>query len=275
MPDLVVEIAVGVSVHKTFHYRYPPEMQGQLYQGSRVLVPFGSRRVPGTVVGFPDQSHLEDLKPVLEILENPLSPDLFELACWMSDYYLYPLGQTIEAVVPKAVSRAKPKLRKYLRLSDSADPGRASGQVKGRKQSELIRLLAEQGETAIELLPGFSRTTIKSLIDAGIAEIAEREQLPGTEELDFSAPIPPTLMPEQLEAVARIGSALAQHVFTVFLLHGVTASGKTEVYLRAIAELTGTGKGTIVLVPEIALTPQLLSRFRRRFGARWQYCTAA
>ena len=79
---------------------------------------------------------------------------------------------------------------------------------------------------------------------------------------------PPGLMAEQQEAVARINEAVSAQAFAVFLLHGVTGSGKTEVYLHAIARLAGTGKGAIVLVPEIALTPQLLGRFRGRFGDR-------
>ncbi len=263
MPDLVVDIAVGVSVNKTFHYRCPADMQAALGPGSRVLVPFGSRKLPGTVVGFPPTERVEGLKSVLEILDTPLTPDLFELACWMSDYYLYPLGQTIETVIPKALSRAKPKKRKYLVLRNL----REGVQARGKKQTELIRLLSEQGDMPLDLLAGFSHSTVKALVDAGIAEFHEREAQPGTEEMDFAPSVPPELMPEQQEAVRRIIESIREAAFTVFLLHGVTASGKTEVYLHAIAGLA-PGKGTIVLVPEIALTPQLLSRFRKRFGSR-------
>src|SRR5574337_674085 len=105
MPDLVIDIAVGVSVNKTFHYRAPHEFRGRLVPGSRVLVPFGNRRVAGTVVGFPSESEVSNLKAVIDILDDPLPPDLLTLARWMSDYYLHPLGQTIEALIPKAVSR--------------------------------------------------------------------------------------------------------------------------------------------------------------------------
>lgn len=282
MSNLVADIAVGVSVNKTFHYLVPEELRSRLVPGSRVLVPFGSRKITGTVIGFPDKSGVTGLKSVIEISENPLSPDLLELARWMADYYMHPLGLTIEAVIPKAVSRSKVKKKKFLRLTSPLIPcthvsaghktpslsheGRGL-QMRGKKQAALIQLLQQQGETSLESLTDFSRPTIKSLVDAGIAEIVEQEAASDDVE-EFTPQAPPELMPEQREAVASINEAVSSGSFGVFLLHGVTGSGKTEVYLHAIKHLAGTGKGAIVLVPEIALTPQLLSRFRRRFGSR-------
>jgi primosomal protein N' (replication factor Y) len=265
MTDLVVDIAVGVSVNKTFHYRAPEEMKGRLAAGTRVLVPFGSRRIIGTVVGFPDRADVAGLKSVIEILDNPLSPQLLALAHWMADYYLHPLGQTIEAVVPKAVGRAKPKKRKFIRLAQEAVSGREP--VRGKKQVALLDVLKERGETALDALAGFSPATIKSLAEAGHIEIVKREAPPGLQE-EIPHTTAPELMAEQREAVAKIQDSLTDAVFAVHLLHGVTGSGKTEVYLRAIAGLAASGKGAIVLVPEIALTPQLLNRFRGRFGDR-------
>ena len=203
---------------------------------------------------------------MIELLEQPLAPDLLELSRWMADYYMHPLGQTIEAVVPKAVSRAKPKKKRYLQLIP-APYAEATG-VKGKKQAALVQLLTEQGETAIEALAGFSAAVIRALVNGGIAKINEREIESRTEELDFTPSAAPELMQEQRDAVQAIGEAVGAGTFQVFLLHGVTGSGKTEVYLHAIKQLEGTGKGAIVLVPEIALTPQLLSRFRQRFGSR-------
>jgi primosomal protein N' (replication factor Y) len=265
MPDVIANIAVNAAVNKTFHYLVPDELKQKLAPGSRVLVPFGSRRIPGTVVGFPDSTDMTDLKYVIGALDEGLAPGLLELCRWMADYYLHPLGQTIEAVVPKAISRSKRKTKRYLQLAAPAGGGAAA---RGRKQAALVRLLSEQGETAVESLAGFSSSVVKALVVAGIAKIVEREPEAGTGQLDFTPSEPPELMPEQREAVEAIGSAAAANSFHVYLLHGVTGSGKTEVYLHAIKQLCGTGKGAIVLVPEIALTPQLLSRFRRRFGCR-------
>ncbi len=264
MSDPVVDIAVGVSVHKTFHYLVPEGLQGRLVPGSRVAVPFGSRRMAGTVIGFCEKTGASGLKYVIEVIDNPLPTDLLDLARWMSDYYLHPLGQTIEAVVPKAVSRAKPRKKKYIRLLTAPLPG----SVRGKKQAELIELLSERGEIERGELDGFSSAPIKALLDAGIIEVVERDAAPSTDGDPFIPSVPPEPMPEQAGAVGSISEPLFANTFAVFLLHGVTGSGKTEVYLQSIAGLTGTGRGAIVLVPEIALTPQLLSRFRQRFGNR-------
>ena len=265
MPDLVVDIAVNIAVHKTFHYRVPEEMRDRLVPGSRVLVPFGNRRIEGTVIGFPGKAGVEGLKSVSEMLDNPLAPGLLALARWISDYYLHPLGQTIDALVPKALSRAKPKKKRYLQI---AEGDHDMGSIRGPKQRDLLLLLCDRQIICMEDLEGFAPATIRSLCDAKMATIIEKETEGRPDNGEFSPSVPPELMPAQSEAVRRINESIAGKAFGVFLLHGVTGSGKTEVYLHAISGLANTGKGAIVLVPEIALTPQLLSRFRQRFGDR-------
>jgi primosomal protein N' (replication factor Y) (superfamily II helicase) len=265
MTDLVIDIAVGVSVNKTFHYRAPEEMKGGLAPGIRVLVPFGSRRITGTVIGFLESADVAGLKFIINILDNPLTPELLALSRWMADYYLHPLGLTIEAVVPKAVGRTKPKKKKFVHLVPASVSDRE--RVKGKKQIALLFMLGKQGEMALDALTGFSTATIKSLLQSGHIEVVERAS-PADLQKKIPPTLPPELMPEQEDAVGKIEEAVSHESFAVFLLHGVTGSGKTEVYLSAIASLAKTGKGTIVLVPEIALTPQLLNRFRGRFGDR-------
>src|SRR3990170_7248386 len=268
MSNLIVDIAVGVSVNKTFHYHAPDKLKDRLVPGSRVLVPFGSRRIPGTVLGFPDKTDTGRLKSIIEVLDNPLPPELLELSRWMSDYYLYPLGQTIESVVPKALSRAKPKKKKSVRLLTGSLQKKEGEGVRGKKQAALMRLLLDRGEVSIEDLGAFSSQTIKSLCSAGIAEIMVKDAEQDPEPEEFIPGAQPLLMPEQSEAARLIREAISAGTFASFLLHGVTGSGKTEVYLQAIHALAGSGAGAIVLVPEIALTPQLLFRFRQRFGNR-------
>jgi len=263
MPDLILDIAIGVSVNKTFHYRAPEEMRSRLVPGSRVLVPFGSRRISGTVIGFPDVAGVRGLKSIFEIIDTAMSPALLELARWMADYYMYPVGQAIESVVPKAIGRAKPKLKKYLRLANLP-----SSPLRGAKQLLLVEALLGKEEVAFDALPGFSSAVIKSMKDAGIIEVLEHETSALPAASDFTPQTPPLLMEEQVEAVRCIDEAVNAESFGVFLLHGVTGSGKTEVYLQAIGKLKNTNRGAIVLVPEIALTPQLLNRFRLRFGSR-------
>jgi primosomal protein N' (replication factor Y) len=183
----------------------------------------------------------------------------------MADYYLHPFGQAVETMAPKAVAAAKRKRKKYLRLL-SGDHGLR--QLRGPKQAELLHLLCDREVIALEDLKGFSSATLKALCSAGMAEVIEKEEAERAEKDDFVPDGLPELMPEQAEAVRQIGESVIARRFDVFLLHGVTGSGKTEVYLRALSLLAGTGRGAIVLVPEIALTPQLLGRFRRRFGSR-------
>jgi primosomal protein N' (replication factor Y) len=262
MSEFIVDIAVGVSINKTFHYRAPEELRHCLVPGSRVLVPFGGRRIPGTVIGFPGKAGVSGLKSIIEIIDSPIPPELLALARWMADYYLYPLGQTIESVVPKAVTRAKPRKRKFIRLVQQPPAS-----LRGAKQAALVRLLSDRGEMGFEKLGAFSSQTIKSLRASGIIELVEREDLAPVQE-EFTPSNPPALMPEQTEAVRMISEAVSSGAFAVFLLHGVTGSGKTEVYLHTIARLAKSGSGAIVLVPEIALTPQLLGRFKQRFGSR-------
>jgi primosomal protein N' (replication factor Y) len=261
MSSSIADIAVPVHVSKTFHYCIPDDLRETLVPGSRVLVPFGSRRVNGTVIGFPAEARAGALKPIIGVQGEPLAPDLLRLAVWMADYYLHPLGLTIEALLPKALDAARPRTRKLLRLVDGDHD---LAKLRGPKQAELLHLLCDRQVVAFAELEAFSPSTVKALCGAGMAQIIEEPveapaQLPAPDR-------PPSLMPEQAEAVRRIGEAAGR--FEVFLLHGVTGSGKTEVYLHAIAALAGSGRGAIVLVPEIALTPQLLGRFRRRFGGR-------
>ncbi len=265
MTDLVADIAVGVSLYKTFHYRIPADLKERLVPGSRVLVPFGSRRIHGTIIGFPDHTNITGLKSIIEVLDIPLSPALFSLARWMSDYYLHPLGLTIDAVVPRAVARTKPRRKKYLRLLDGDHD---LGSVRGSKQKELLLLLCDRQQVSIDGLKGFSTATVKALCSLGMAEIIERDEGDMPDQSAWTPGIPPEPMPAQREAVRRISESAAGRLFKVFLLHGITGSGKTEVYLQSINGLAKTGRGAIVLVPEIALTPQLLGRFRKRFGSR-------
>jgi primosomal protein N' (replication factor Y) (superfamily II helicase) len=265
MPSFVVDIAVPVSTPKTFHYLALNELKSSLVIGSRVLVPFGSRRVTGTVVGFPAGSAQKGLKMIMEVLSDRLSPDLIKLARWMADYYLHPLGLSIETMVPRALGTAKVKRKKYLGLLSGDHDVTA---VRGPKQGELLLLLCDRQVIPWGELGGFSAATIEALCDKGMAEIIEKADEETAGPGAFIADSPPKLMPEQREAVRRIGASAASGTFEVFLLHGVTGSGKTEVYLHCIAALGGEGKGAIVLVPEIALTPQLLGRFRKRFGNR-------
>jgi primosomal protein N' (replication factor Y) len=265
MAPTIAEIAVPLAVHKTFHYRIPDDLLERIAVGSRVVVPFGSRRLTGTVAGFPGMAEGKELKAVIDVVDEPLPPDLMRLGHWMADYYLHPLGLAIETVAPKALASPRRKTTKTLCLLEE---GHDAAAVRGPKQQLLLHLLRDRQSIPFEELAAFSPATIRALCRSGAAEVVENEVVESSCRTLCSPDQPPELMPEQAEAVRQILDTVSSHRFETFLLHGVTGSGKTEVYLRCIAELAGTGRGAIVLVPEIALTPQLLGRFRRRFGDR-------
>lgn len=265
MHPTIADIAVPVNLPQTFHYRIPDALAGRLVEGSRVLVPFGSRRVVATVVGFPSTADARELKTVIDEADVPLQPDLLRLGRWMADYYLHPLGLSIETMLPRAVVNTGRRTVRSLRLAAS---GPAAEAARGPKQAALLQLLRRQGKVLFSELGDFASTTIKALVERGVAEVIEEALQDGPAQAVHPPDAQPMLMPEQAEAGQQIGEAVRSGAFSVFLLHGVTGSGKTEVYLRIIADLAGTGRGAIVLVPEIALTPQLLGRFRRRFGSR-------
>ncbi|HUL01290.1 MAG TPA: primosomal protein N' [Nitrospirota bacterium] len=269
MSNLVVEIAVGISINKTFHYLAPENIRDRLHLGSRVLVPFGNKCIPGTVTGFPKHAKQVPLKFISEVSDAAISKELLSLAHWMADYYLYPLGQTIDSLVPKVISCRKPKQEKFVRLLNKTYLKEGKKILRGKKQIELVNLLEEHDEICFDELRAFSLSTIRAMHHAGILEIYKRDIFDKKTEVNVHTQSkPPELMSEQTEAVRVIIDAISKDKFCVFLLHGVTGSGKTEVYLHAIANLAGTGKEAIVLVPEIALTARLLSRFKQRFGSQ-------
>ena len=164
MPEFIVDIAIPVSVPKTFHYLAAEELKSSLAVGSRVLVPFGSRRVTGTVVGFPAASVRRVLRPSSRSWETRFRTDLIKLARWMADYYLHPLGLSIETMVPGALGTAKVKKKKYLNLL-SGDHDLSM--VRGPKQSELLLLLCDRQVIPWEELDGFSPATDQGAVRQG------------------------------------------------------------------------------------------------------------
>jgi len=201
------DIAVDISLDKTFHYSIPEEYAQEIAAGKRVMVEFGSKDVVGYVVGFSDAADAPVVKPVKKIIDKEpmISPELLLLGHWLRDTYLSSLGEALAAMVPSALKK---------------------------------------GKVSVKSRPGSS-------IHQACAPVP-------------SAPLP--LTKEQDHALKTIQASLAKSEHKVFLLYGITGSGKTEVYLQAIDDVLKAGKSVIVLVPEISLTPQALERYKARFG---------
>jgi primosomal protein N' (replication factor Y) len=340
-----VEVAVGLPVFKTFHYRVPEGMQAAVQVGVRVLVRFRGRRVAGFVVGLGEEppegidQKLLDVEDLLD--ESPLvDAQMLRFYRWIASYYLHPLGEVIKTglppgfhlksewtvcLTPEGVHRlrsgaldpvaaevfAEVERRGAIALGQlvKALPGKATrerlfawgregllclssglreeevrpkrvrvvrfsgGDPAGSLTPKRARMLAwirERGEAPhAELAKVFPspQSALRFLEEAGLVKVAEKEVLRelsiGSELLSYRRPEP---TPAQAGVLEEIVHAIRSGRFSPFLIHGVTGSGKTEVYLRAIEEVLALEKEAIVLVPEISLTPQLLARFRERFG---------
>jgi primosomal protein N' (replication factor Y) len=273
---VLVQVAVAAAVRGTFTYRVPPALEADVDLGRRVAVPFGkSRRATGYVVGFPDAA--PDglaLRDVAEVLDPfPLfTPELLALVRWAEDYYLCAPGELLRAALPPGLNAragaAGPRRRavEYARPAPGAAEALPSLARRARAQHALLEYLLARGRIPVEEVRAAfrnGRPALVALRERGLA-IVEAEAPPPPDALLPAADARPQLTPHQAAALDAVTGAMGQ--FATFLLHGVTGSGKTEVYLRVISAARERGAGALVLVPEIALTPQLAGRFRARFG---------
>jgi primosomal protein N' (replication factor Y) (superfamily II helicase) len=277
---VLVEVAVAAAVRGTFTYRVPEALRGDVSLGRRVAVPFGkSRRATGYVVGFPEAAPggvaLRDIVEVLDAF--PLfTKDLVELVRWAEDYYLSPPGELYRAALPPGLNArsgaAPPKRRAIEWAAPAAGAGDALRALarRARTQHAVLEYLVARGRIPVEELRAAfpaGRTALGALAAKGLAVVETEEPGPaGARALLAGGEEPLPLSRAQREALDAVTAALRGGGFATFLLHGVTGSGKTEVYLQAISGALAAGMGALVLVPEIALTPQLAGRFRARFG---------
>jgi len=283
----IVEVAIPLPLEGSFHYLVPARLSALAVAGKRVLVPFGRRKVTGYLLGDAEAGSGE-LKEVLELLdEEPLFTRAeLEFYRWIAGYYLHPLGEVIKMALPAGinlVSRYRcetaedgtPVLKEFLAGGKSVRTERVYGPVPDcearprGKGLEILEYLIEMGECgALELRKRFGNCTpqLNRLVLLGAASLELREVYRDPfKAKDYGHDGALQLNPAQAEAFARLSAAVATGEFSPYLLHGVTGSGKTEVYLQTIAVALAAGKSALVMVPEIALTPQLVGRFKRRF----------
>jgi primosomal protein N' (replication factor Y) len=271
--NLVARVAVAAPLEKTLFYLVPDPLRARARVGVRLRLPLGRRTAVGFLLGLEEKEpdDAAGLKPIYEVLdEDPLFDEamvaFFERA---ADYYCYPIGEVIRTALPAGLSGAGDRLaiateRFYSSLN-------RPGQPSGRKQQAILAYLKERSPVGLgDLRERFPAPyqSLRRLVEQGFIaeEIRERRRDPFADSPPGDdRPVVPG--PEQEAALAAIGEALGSGQFRPILLHGVTGSGKTEVYLRAIRQTLESGRQALVLVPEIALTPQLVGRFRARFAA--------
>jgi primosomal protein N' (replication factor Y) len=241
--------------------------------GVRVRVPFGRQRLIGVVMEIADSSDLppDRLKPILEVLDPQpiLDPAALGLLGWAAEYYHHPVGEVVAAAMPKALrlGASTSTTEERWSLTASGHDAFQQGEPKrAPKQRKLIEFLASNdsvtADALTEHLPHW-RDAAKQLVARGW--IGSMDVEPPAPELPTSAQVEgPPLADEQRKAVEVVSDALNR--YGTFVLHGVTGSGKTEVYLRIVERALAQGRRALVLVPEIGLTPQLVGRFQQRFA---------
>jgi len=268
-------VALDVPLHQTFTYRVPKELRGEVAAGKRVEVPFGRRRLVGYCVGTggavpPDPGRVRDIVRVLDS-EPLISPALLHLTRWIAEMYVCPWGRVLNEALPAVVREGAARREVYVRALKPPEELRARAaalEKRAPRRAALLRALAENGTelSLAQLREHIGAVSRAQVCEPGFAEVFERRFQPdvlGSYRVPRTEPLPPT--PEQQAALDAIGEYLNPPRFGVFLLHGVTGSGKTEVYLQALRRVVDAGRQGIVLVPEISLTPQTIRRFLERF----------
>jgi primosomal protein N' (replication factor Y) len=272
---MILQVALDTPLRRVFDYRPPARFSGQdlgdaLRLGTRVRVPFGRRQLIGVLVGIATKSDVPSpkLKPALEILDTQpiLDPHTFDLLRWAAEYYHHPIGEVFAAALPASLRAGQPADTRTESWGLSETGRRelvAPSDRRAPQQRALLAWLGSHGSATTETLgEEFKPELLRALAKRGWILPTDRE--PDVAAME-SRPSDVSLTDAQAGCVAAILASPAS--FSVHLVYGVTGSGKTEVYLRVIAAAIADGGQALVLVPEIALTPQLVDRFRQRFSS--------
>src|SRR5438270_1399019 len=278
-----VRVVIDRAIQRELDYSVPETLADRIGIGSRVRVPFRDKSALATVLATLEQSDAKGIRPIEALVgEAPaISESLLELAKWMSAYYCCPLETVIRSLLPQVIRRAEVGWKKRLLVQpltkiENSEAGVADKidnlRKRAPRQAELFDAIVrlEKPMPAAELLrkTSFDNQTLRALVKRGLIKLREEtvERDPHADE-QFVATTNLELNAEQALALNKITDALAApERAKPILLHGVTGSGKTEIYLQAIRVALERGRSAIVLVPEISLTPQTVERFKSRFA---------
>ena len=282
--DVIVEIS-HEKLDRSFQYSVPEHLRSKINVGSRVLIPFGKggKSIKGYVVALGDKALIEvsRIKEIMEILSKEESPEpdeqLVSLAVWMKRHYGGNLIQSLKVVLPVR-SEIKEKTRRTVKLllSTEETAGKIAEFSKKHQKARVRLLLAlsECNEIDYKLLRdrlNISLATVRQLAEKGIIEIEETQEYRKPSISNEISVRRFSLSLEQEDIIDSFAADYDMGIRTPALIHGVTGSGKTEVYMEMIAHVVDRGCQAIMLIPEIALTFQTVMRFSKRFGDRVTY----
>ncbi len=283
---LLTDVALPVPIARAFTYGVPGDLAARVVAGARVVCPFGGRRLMGVALSVFEGEGPRGVKAVSRVIEGvPSVPeDLLAFLRDLASYYFAPIGEVVRLALPPLERATALEVNDPMLFDEARGVGArvvkwaaatatvdasAEGALRGQTSAVLAHVRALGAEPVARLVArwGNARAAVQRLADLGLITLEDR---PAPEAPAFAdeavRDAPRQATPAQAAAVLAIGGALREARGATFLLHGVTGSGKTEVYLRCIAQARELGRGSIVLVPEIALTPQLVASFRARFG---------
>ncbi len=266
----VLKISIPNTHRDYFDYAFPQGSKPVI--GARVWVPFRKQQRLGVIVGKGLPENLDTkLRDIAEFIDDRslLSVDLMQLCQWVSQYYQAPLSEVIALALPKKYRLGEhftPPTVLLYQLSVSVEEAKGLVPTRAKRQQDLIDFFAvhptPMAYPAI-LAAGFKPLQLTALTRLNVLKVSEKPLIPSERINPHSPPV--SLNEEQQTAVDAFHAQLHEH--QCFLLHGVTGSGKTEVYMQVITRVLDSGKQVLVLVPEIGLTPQLLDRFSQRFSS--------
>lgn len=265
---VLVEIS-NINVDKTFDYFVPFELENKIKVGIRVKVPFATRELEGFVLEIINDSLDSDyeLKQIIDVIDNEvvLNEELLELGKFMSEKYFSTLISSYQTMLPKALKAQNRTTinKKFIKIIEISDEININDHILNSTQSKIIDLLKNKIQIRKDELNKISASSVKTLLKKGILKEKEVEEY-RLKEIDVIKQEPFTLTPSQREAKEEILNT--KSLPKTFLLHGVTGSGKTIVYIEIVEEMLKQGKDSIFLVPEISLTPQMVYSFKSRFG---------
>ena len=277
--DIIIDIT-HEKLDKIFQYSIPSDLDGVLQIGMEVIVPFGrsNRETKGYVVGFSQTTEYDaaKMKEVLCIAKDSVAIEsrLVNLAAWMKDYYGGTMIQALKTVIP-IKKQEKARKKRYIRLCVDVEAGRQRLghylHLNQRARARLLAALLDEPRQEYELVTkklNVTRTVVRALEEQGIVSLESEQVLRNPVRHKSCRKEIPEYTREQQHAIDRFWEDYSQGIRRTYLVYGVTGSGKTEVYMEMIARVLDEGRQAIVLIPEIALTYQMVMRFYGRFGDR-------
>ena len=273
---MFAEVAFPIRSFQTFTYSISVQHISSIVVGTRVSVPFRNKIIQGIVVKIKkNNSYSGSIKRIIEPVDKVqvITSPLWELINWVSKYYMTPIGKVANSVVPKSLSsNYKPQLEKYVKVRKKVNIAKVN-KLKNTapKQYLVFKIISEKN--IIHKVSSFKKIVSNplqiciSLKEKGLIKLIEKPKLPDFNQSVFEPVFKDIVFnKDQKLVIEKIISSLKKHNFNSFLLHGVTGSGKTEIYIETVRYCLSQKRNAIILLPEISLTPQIAGRFRAVFG---------